>query len=69
MRKAEKSRFFCRSAVVLIKLKQKNTMQMLFYFLGTGVAISLIATLMYISTFKASDNTFPPRRDNFDNVP
>ncbi len=44
-------------------------MQMFFYFLATGAGISIIATLLYIATFKASDSTFPPRRDSFENIP
>ncbi len=44
-------------------------MQMLAYFIATAVAISLIVSLLYLATFKASDSTYPPRRDSFENVP
>ena len=44
-------------------------MQMLAYFIATAAAISLIVSLLYLATFKASDSTYPPRRDSFENVP
>ena len=46
-----------------------DLMQMLVYFIATAAAISLIVSLLYLATFKASDSTYPPRRDSFENVP
>lgn len=46
-----------------------DLMQMLAYLIVTAAAISLIVSLLYLATFKASDSTYPPRRDSFENVP
>lgn len=46
-----------------------DLMQMLAYFIATAAAFSLIVSLLYLATFKASDSTYPPRRDSFENVP
>ena len=46
-----------------------DLMQMLAYFIATAVAFLLIVSLLYLATFKASDSTYPPRRDSFENVP
>ena len=46
-----------------------DLMQMLAYFIATAAAISMIVSLLYLATFKASDSTYPPRRDSFENVP
>lgn len=37
-----------------------DLMQMLAYFIATAAATSLIVSLLYLATFKASDSTYPP---------
>ena len=69
MRKTTESRFLRLLGCSVQLPRFIGLMQMLAYFIATTAAISLIVSLLYLATFKASDSIYPPRRDSFENVP